>query len=120
MSHAVKAGAPPKLPAKGLEDEPKLVINAKFAEYDRLRNEQSGEYKHKKILESLEFRRPDAPRNSQMKRMKRTLFQKFMPDKYHIYNKPISIRKSSLVDSETGLRRSRSIASGEIRPAPTA
>jgi hypothetical protein len=39
--------------------------------------------------------------------MKKTLFQRFLPDKYNFYNNPIILKKSTTFESST-LKRSQS------------
>ena len=41
------------MPKKASLIESRKIVNAEFEEYNRVTNEQSGEYRHKKILKLL-------------------------------------------------------------------
>jgi hypothetical protein len=109
----VKAGS--FLLPKRSEESDAAVLEGKFREYDRVVDEQSGQVKHRKLVklaslhsESLE------PARYKYRRMKQTLFHKFLPDKYNFYPHPS--RKSSVFDPPA-LRRSASkyVGSEEAR-----
>lgn len=100
---------------KRTEDSDAAVVEGKFREYDRVVDEQSGQVKQRKLVklaslhsESLE------PARYKYRRMKQTLFHKFLPDKYNFYPNPS--RKSSVFDPPA-LRRSSSkyVGSEEAR-----
>jgi hypothetical protein len=84
------------------------VVSRKFEEYNFTVDEQLGAKKKRRLelLKTIENRSGEKP-VYKYARMKRTLFQKFLPDKYNFYQ-PSSTNLQTSLEGTSTLKRSMS------------